>query len=55
MSTQAFAEAPRLMTPDKLLMLKRQITKYPAITAAELKETVPEVSPFSDQTIQHHL
>jgi hypothetical protein len=43
------------MTPDKLLMLKRQITKYPAITAAELKETVPEVSPFSDQTIQHHL
>ncbi len=43
------------MTPDKLLILKRQITKYPAMTAADLKETVPKVSSFSDRTIQHHL
>jgi transposase len=44
---------PRLMTDDKLLMLKRQIRKYPAMTAADLKETVPELSSFSDRTIQH--
>jgi transposase len=46
---------PRLMTDDKLLMLKRQIRKYPAMTAADLKETVLEVLSLSDRTIQHHL
>jgi predicted secreted acid phosphatase len=41
--------------PNKLLMKKRQITKYLAMIAADLKETVLEVSSFSDWTIQHCL
>jgi hypothetical protein len=37
-------------TPDKLFKLKRQITKYPAMTAADLKETMLEVLSFCDRS-----
>jgi hypothetical protein len=40
----------RQMKPDNLFKLKRQITKYPAMTAADLKETMLEVLSFCDRS-----
>lgn len=46
---------PRKVTPTILEILKRQITKYPAMTAMDLKESLPELSELSERTIQHAL
>jgi transposase len=46
---------PRQVTEDVLKALKRQITKYPGMTAGQLRETVPELSTLSDRTVQHAL
>jgi hypothetical protein len=35
--------------------MNRQIRKYPAMTAADLKETVPELATVAERTISHHL
>ncbi len=46
---------PTKMKAYMLQCMKRQIRKYPAMTAADLKETVPELVSVSERTIQHHL
>jgi transposase len=46
---------PKKMTAYMLACLKRQIRKYPATTAADLKETVPELSAVSERSVQRHL
>jgi hypothetical protein len=43
------------MTAYMLACLKRQKRKYPAMTAADLKETVPELSAVSERSVQRHL
>ncbi len=43
------------VTKDVLILLKRQITKYPYMTAAQLKTSVPELAALSDRTVQHAL
>ncbi len=39
----------------KKLILKRQIKKYPAMTADQLRESLPELAHLADRTIQHAL
>jgi transposase len=46
---------PKKMTAYMLGCLKRQIRKYPGMTAADLKETVPELSAVSERSVQRHL
>jgi transposase len=46
---------PRKLTEDVLKILKRQRTKYPTMTAGQLRETVPELSDMADRTVQHAL
>jgi transposase len=46
---------PRKVMKDVLILLKRQITKYPYMTAAQLKTSVPELAALSDRTVQHAL
>ncbi len=43
------------MTECMLKCLNRQIRKYPAMMAVDLKETVPELAPVAERTISHHL
>jgi IS30 family transposase len=43
------------MTAYMLACLKRQIRKYPTMTAADLKETVPELSAVRERSDQRHL
>jgi arsenate reductase-like glutaredoxin family protein len=43
------------LTDDLLVMLKRQIKKYPAMTAGHLRESLPELAHLADHTIQHAL
>jgi hypothetical protein len=46
---------PRKMTEDLLAILKRQINKYPMMTAADLKESTPELAGVAHRTIAHAL
>jgi transposase len=46
---------PRKMNGQMLLALKRQIRKYPTMTASDLKQSLPELAPMSERSIQHHL
>jgi transposase len=43
------------LTDDLLVILKRQIKKYPAMTAGQLRESLPELAHLADRTIQHAL
>jgi hypothetical protein len=43
------------MTAYMMACLKRQIRKYPAMTAADIKETVPQLSTVSERSVQCHL
>jgi transposase len=46
---------PRKMTDHMLKILERLVKKYPAMTAADIKGTLPELSSLSDRMIQRHL
>jgi hypothetical protein len=43
------------MTEDLLAILKRQIDKYPIMTAPDLKESTPELAGVAHRTIAHAL
>ncbi len=46
---------PRKMTDLMLKILKRLVKKYPAMTAADIKATLQELSSLSDRMVQRHL
>ena len=46
---------PRIMSKFLVDVLKRQITKYPMMTAADLRNSVPELQVVSERTIQRTL
>jgi transposase len=46
---------PKKVTKTHLGMIRRQIMKYPSMTASDLRQTVPELAFLSDRTIQRSL
>lgn len=46
---------PRKITEEVLAALKRQITKYPDMTAGQLRQTVPELASLTDRRVQFAL
>jgi transposase len=46
---------PRKITEEVLAALKRQIMKYPDMTAGQLRQTVPELASLMDRRVQFAL
>jgi transposase len=46
---------PRKVTKSVLKSIKRQITKYPYMSAGQLRATVPDVAALSDRSVQRAL
>jgi hypothetical protein len=55
LSRKKGSRRPRKITEEVLEALKRQIKKYPGMTAGQLRQTVPELASLTDHNVQFGL